>query len=102
MFTTLRQVAAIGRSLWVYHGDPARHRRMEQLYTRFMRRGDLVFDIGAHVGDRIRCFRRLGCRVVALEPQAPLVRVLRLLYGRAEGVMILEAAAGARSGTPTS
>ncbi|TXL70071.1 FkbM family methyltransferase [Vineibacter terrae] len=99
MFTTLQQVAAIGRSLWVYHGDPARHRRMDQLYARFMRRGDLVFDIGAHVGDRIRCFRRLGCRVVALEPQASLVRVLRLLYGRAEGVTILEAAAGARSGT---
>jgi FkbM family methyltransferase len=99
MFTTLRQVAAIGRSLWVYHGDSARHRRMDKLYARFMRRGDLVFDIGAHVGDRIRCFRRLGCHVVALEPQASLVRVLRLLYGRADDVMILEAAAGARSGT---
>src|SRR5262245_11204045 len=92
-------MAGIGRSLWVYHGDPARHRRMDRLYARFMRRGDLVFDIGSHVGDRIRCFRRLGCRVVALEPQASLARVLRLLYGRADGVTILEAAAGACIGT---
>lgn len=99
MFATLQQVAAIGRSLWVYHGDPARHRRMGSLYARFVRSGDLVFDIGSHVGDRIRCFRRLGCRVVALEPQSSLVRVLRLLYGRDDGVRILEAAAGARSGT---
>jgi len=99
VFATLQQVAAIGRSLWIYHGDPAHHRRMDRLYARFMQRGDLVFDIGSHVGDRIRCFRRLGCRVVALEPQSSLVRVLRLLYGRAEGVSIVEAAAGARIGT---
>ena len=31
--------------------------------------GDLAFDIGSHVGDRISSFRRLGARVVALEPQ---------------------------------
>ncbi len=99
MFATLQQVAAIGRSLWVYHGDPARHRRMDRLYARFVRPGDLAFDIGSHVGDRIRCFRRLGCRVVALEPQPSLVRVLRLLYGRADSVTILEEAAGAHIGT---
>ncbi|HKU96896.1 MAG TPA: FkbM family methyltransferase [Vineibacter sp.] len=99
MLAGLKQAVAIGRSLWIYHGDPARHRRMDRLYAGFMQRGDLVFDIGSHVGDRIRCFRRLGCRVVALEPQAALVRVLRLLYGRDDGVRILEAAAGARVGT---
>lgn len=99
MLAILQQVAAIGRSLWVYHGDPARHRRMDRLYARFLRRGDLAFDIGSHVGDRIRCFRRLGCRVVALEPQPPLARLLRLLYGRTDGVTIVEAAAGAHIGT---
>ena len=99
MLATLKQAGAIGRSLWVYHGDPARHRRMDRLYAGFVRRGDLVFDIGSHVGDRIRGFRRLGCRVVALEPQPSLVRVLRLLYGRADDVKILEEAAGARMGT---
>jgi FkbM family methyltransferase len=99
MLPVIQQYAAIGRSLWVYHGNPARHRRMDRLYARFMRRGDLVFDIGSHVGDRVRCFRRLGCRVIALEPQPSLVRILRLLYGRASGITIIEAAAGARVGT---
>ena len=42
---------------------------MDALYARFLRAGDLAFDIGAHVGDRISSFRRLGARVVALEPQ---------------------------------
>ena len=42
---------------------------MDALYARFLRAGDLAFDIGAHVGDRVSSFRRLGARVVALEPQ---------------------------------
>ena len=38
---------------------------MDRLYAGFVRRGDLVFDIGAHVGDRVASFRRLGARIVA-------------------------------------
>ena len=55
---------------------------MDRLYGHFVRPGDLVFDIGAHVGDRVASFRRLGARVVAVEPQPAMVRALRLLYGR--------------------
>ena len=54
---------------------------MDRLYGRFVRRGDLVFDIGAHVGDRVASFRRLGARVVAVEPQPAMVKLLRLFYG---------------------
>jgi hypothetical protein len=46
-----------------------RRRRMDRLYSDFVRQGDLVFDIGSHVGDRIGSFRRLGCRVVVLYPE---------------------------------
>ena len=49
---------------------------MDRLYGQFVRPGDLVFDVGAHVGDRIAAFRRLGARVVAVEPQPALVRTL--------------------------
>ena len=47
---------------------------MDRLYGQFVRPGDLVFDIGAHVGDRVASFRRLGARVVAVEPQPALAR----------------------------
>lgn len=60
---------SLSRSLRVYHGDHARKAAMDSLYARFLRAGDLAFDIGAHVGDRISSFRRLGASVVALEPQ---------------------------------
>jgi FkbM family methyltransferase len=88
----------IVRSLAIYHGQPAKHRRMLQLYGQFLGPGDIGFDIGAHVGGRVRAWRRLGVRVVAVEPQPDCLRVLRLLFGRDRDVTIVPTAVGARPG----
>jgi FkbM family methyltransferase len=69
------------------------------MYRQFASSGDLVFDIGAHVGDRVAAFRRLGARVVAVEPQPALARTLRLLYGRDPRVAIEQAAIGREAGS---
>jgi FkbM family methyltransferase len=90
----LRTAFGVVRSLRRYYGHPARARAMDRLYAQFISRDDLVFDIGAHVGDRIASFRRLGARVVAAEPQPALHRTLRLLYGRDSRVALVPAAAG--------
>jgi FkbM family methyltransferase len=74
---------------------------MAALYAQFVRPGDLVFDIGAHVGDRIRAFRRLGARVVAVEPQPALHRTLRALFGRDDAVTLIQSAVGRKAGTAT-
>ena len=71
---------------------------MDRLYGRFVQRGDLVFDVGAHVGDRVASFRRLGARVVAIEPQPALVRVLKLIYGRRTDIAIEAVAVGRAAG----
>ncbi|NEV65157.1 FkbM family methyltransferase [Thiorhodococcus minor] len=71
---------------------------MDRLYRGFVRPGALVFDVGSHVGDRIASFRRLEARVVAVEPQAALCRVLRLIYGRDPRVDIVTAAVGGATG----
>jgi len=89
----------IARSLWIYYRSPGRRRRMDRLYSRFVGPGDLVFDIGAHVGDRTAAFCRLGCRVVAVEPQPPLVGLLRKFYGHSPTVMIAPVAVAASPGT---
>lgn len=92
---------ALSRSLRVYHGDPARNAAMDALYATFLKAGDLAFDIGSHVGDRISSFRRLGARVVALEPQPGPARALRLIHGRDPQVSLLQAACGDREGKLT-
>jgi FkbM family methyltransferase len=94
-----RTLRGITRSLAIYYGNADRRRGMDRLYGQFVRPGDLVFDIGAHVGDRIGAFRRLGARVVAAEPQPALVRLLKLLYGWTGSVTIEAAAVGRAPGT---
>jgi FkbM family methyltransferase len=93
--------ASIGRSLDIYYGDAARDAAMDALYARFVRAGDLAFDIGAHVGDRVASFRRLGARVVALEPQPVCAQAIREIYEGDEGVVLVEAACGERPGKIT-
>lgn len=99
MLDTLRSLPGVLRSLRIYYGDRARSAAMQRLYAEFVRDGDLAFDIGAHIGDRVRAFRRLGARVIAVEPQPALARILRLFYGRDPMVVIEQAAVGRRPGT---
>lgn len=94
----LRGAAGLARSLLVYHAIPGRQRRLRRLYRQFVAPGDLVFDLGAHVGNRTRAFRALDCRVVALEPQPDCAQVLRALFRRARGVTVVESAVGAACG----
>lgn len=94
----MRRVWGIVRSLVMYY-VPGKHRRMLRLYGLFLGPGDVGFDLGAHVGNRVRAWRRLGARVVAIEPQADLLRVLRAFFGRDRGVTIVPVAVGASVGT---
>jgi FkbM family methyltransferase len=99
MRETWRTWRGVVRSLRIYYGDRPRRAAMDRLYARFVQKGDLVFDIGAHVGDRVGSFRRLGARVIAVEPQPALARTLRLLYGRDRNVVIEPVAIGRRDGS---
>lgn len=64
-----------------------------------MRKGDLVFDVGAHVGDRTAAFAALGARVIALEPQPGVLELLRRLVGNDHRVTVVAEAVGRQPGT---
>jgi FkbM family methyltransferase len=100
MLETLRTTRGVMRSLGLYYGwrQRTRSRAMDALYAQFVTPGDLVFDVGAHVGDRVAAFRRLGARVVAVEPQPALGFTLNMLYGRDASVVIERAAIGRTAG----
>jgi FkbM family methyltransferase len=99
MFDSVRAACGVIRSLRIYYGDRRRRVALDRHYARFVASHDLVFDIGSHVGDRVAAFRRLGARVIAVEPQPALARTLRLLYGRDEAVTVMESAVGRQAGT---
>jgi FkbM family methyltransferase len=98
VFDALRTARGVLRSLRIYYGGRHNRAAMDALYAGFVKRGDLVFDVGSHVGDRVAAFRRLGARVVACEPNPPLVKTLRLIYGRDASVTVEPVAVGAAPG----
>ncbi len=98
MLDAFRTVRGIVRSLRIYYGDRRHGPALDRLYRQFVRPGDLVFDIGAHVGDRVAAFRRLQARVIAVEPQPALIKTLRLLYGRDRNVIVEATAIGRQQG----
>ena len=91
---------AIGASLRTYYA-PGRAALLDAFHARFLSPGDLAFDIGTHVGDRTASFRRLGARVVAVEPQPRLARALRLIFRGDPGVTLVQALVGAQPGEAT-
>ena len=95
------ELAGIFRSLRIYHGHPDRSDAMDELYSDFIGNGDLAFDIGSHVGDRISSFRRLGARVVGLEPQPLAYRALDIIHGRDAQVVLLNQACSTKPGQLT-
>lgn len=96
-----RERLGLLRSLWMYYGDPRLHGRMLRFYRQFLGPGDLCFDIGAHVGSRVRVFRALGARTIALEPQPQCMKLLRRWYAGKPDVVLLEQAVGASAGSAT-
>lgn len=99
MLNALRTARGVIRSLGVYYGRKSRSTEKDALYREFVKPGDLVFDVGAHVGDRVGSFRRLGARVIAVEPQPALAFTLKALYGRDRNVTIESKAVGRSPGT---
>lgn len=95
---TLLRWRGLARSAALSYGPLWRRRRMVAFYRAFLGPGDLAFDVGAHLGNRVGAFRALGARVVAVEPQPDLVAALRLVHGRDPAVVVEPCAVGAVSG----
>jgi len=50
--------------------------RRQRFYNQFINSNDLVFDVGANVGNRTKPFLKIGARVVAIEPQKKCCKIL--------------------------
>lgn len=86
------------RSIAIYYANPFKLRQMRRFYAQFMRPGDLCFDIGAHVGNRLWVWTQLGAQVVGVEPQPLCLQLLQRWYGRHPRVTLVGEAVGAEVG----
>ncbi|HRF44692.1 MAG TPA: FkbM family methyltransferase [Candidatus Competibacteraceae bacterium] len=97
-WTRFERGVGLLRSVLMYHGIPFRRRRLTRFYAQFIGPGDLCFDIGAHVGSRLRAWTPLGARIVAVEPQPDCMALLRCWFGHQAPVTLVEQAVGAAPG----
>ncbi|QBF30540.1 FkbM family methyltransferase [Thalassococcus sp. S3] len=80
------------RSVVIYH-NPLRTRAWRRFYREVLEPGNVVFDVGAHVGTRARAMRAAGAKVVAVEPQDLFAGFLRRTLP--QDITLIEAALGA-------
>ena len=52
-----------------------------KFYKQFLKPSDIVFDIGANVGNRVASFLECDAKVIAVEPQPDCVRILTNKFG---------------------
>jgi FkbM family methyltransferase len=75
-----------------------RNESQEAFYAGLIDKEDLVFDVGANVGQRSEIFSKLAGKVVAFEPQADCVRHLRSRFRWTKIVTIEQIALSDRDG----
>jgi FkbM family methyltransferase len=69
-----------------------------RIYSLFIRRGDLCFDVGANVSNTADAFVKLGARVVCVEPQGRCVRILARRFRTNGDVVLVEKGLAERPG----
>lgn len=87
---------------WMSHRLPWAARSHEEairFYAQFVQAGDLVFDVGAHWGNRTDIFLALGARVVCLEPQRSCAQRLWRRFRNNPNVIIVPKGVGEKEGT---
>ena len=97
-----RSVATWALREWVARRAPwhaERRRAAKAFYAHWIRAGDLVFDVGAHRGNRTELFAALGARVVCLEPQRSCAQHLSRRFRNNPNVIIVPKGVGEKDGT---
>jgi len=64
-------------------------------YSQLIKENDVVFDVGANFGNRIKTFLALKTKVVAIEPQSACCKYLRNTFGNR--IDLIEKAVGAKN-----
>ena len=70
-----------------------------RFYRNFIEPGDLCFDVGANIGNKVDIFRKLQAKVVAIEPQPICANHLEKRFLDDKNVKILRVALGDKIGT---
>ncbi|HVO73599.1 MAG TPA: FkbM family methyltransferase [Ignavibacteriaceae bacterium] len=69
-----------------------------EFYKEFIKPGDLVFDVGANIGNRTKIFLKLQAKVVAFEPQKICAEFLMSAFKKEKNFSLVQKALGLKEG----
>lgn len=95
----LRHQFGLLTSLAMYYWQPGKLAQLGEFFQAYLPADALCFDVGAHLGNRTKVWRKLGATVVAIEPQAICLKYLRRRFGNDPKVTILPVAVSSQAGT---
>lgn len=96
--SSIRHQLGLLRSLVIYYWQPGKLTQLKTFFEAYIPENALCFDIGAHLGNRTKVWRKLGARVIAVEPQEVCLTHLRKRFGQDSQVTILPVAVAAEAG----
>lgn len=95
---SLKKQLGIIRSFFIYYLKPFNGVRLIKFYSHFIKKGDLCFDIGAHLGNRTNAWLKMGATVVAVEPQPACVEFLERKFSNQINFQLITKAVGEKVG----
>jgi FkbM family methyltransferase len=91
-----------------YHREIIKHLRWSmadaqriEFYKTLVRPSDLVFDVGANMGNRSKIFRAIGAKVIAFEPQSYCARFLTVAFSGDPDFILVQSALSDAEGEQT-
>ncbi|QDU70235.1 FkbM family methyltransferase [Mucisphaera calidilacus] len=108
----LKQFIKNNTPTWVYYQSRRLYRalspelrredqREQQFMATLVKPGDLVFDIGCHLGRKAQAFRACGTTVVGIEPEPLCQRMIRYAFRNDPDFTLVPAALADKPGTMT-
>jgi FkbM family methyltransferase len=89
----------IFRSRIIYDFKPFNQLKMVRFYREFVHPGDVCFDIGAHTGNRTAALLKIGAKVLAVEPNPELCKLLSRKFSGNPNFTLLADAIGSEKGS---
>ena len=72
---------------------------LKKIYSELISPGDLVFDVGANLGDYSQIFLGLGAKVVSVEPEPYGVKRLKARFNGVDNVTVIPKGLGSKEGS---
>lgn len=99
LVSTLKRLRRKRRDLAALETWTEKDEERRAFYAKFISPGDIVFDVGANVGNRAKVFCRLASRVVLFEPQPYCLDILESGFATDDKILVVRKALGRESGT---